>query len=147
MREQQEKHEGMIPAISLWQPWAQWVALGWKPIETRTHRRFLPLLGKEICIHAARKWDMKALSIAKKYLTEHQVNQTILMDELEPSIVGTARVYYMGELDEHDSQYALCDCSVPGLWGLYLSAIKKFEKPIPCKGHQGIFYVSKEVIR
>jgi hypothetical protein len=46
-----------IPIISLWQPWAQWVALGWKLIESRTHNRFKSLLTKRIGIHASAKWD------------------------------------------------------------------------------------------
>ena len=42
-----------IPCISLWQPWASLIALGWKTVETRGHNRFACLAGRRIAIPAA----------------------------------------------------------------------------------------------
>jgi predicted transcriptional regulator len=41
-----------MKVITLWQPWASFIALGWKTIETRTHDRFKNLVCERIAIHA-----------------------------------------------------------------------------------------------
>ena len=54
----------MMPAISLYQPWAEWIMLGWKVIETRKHWRFACLVGKDVLIHAAMRYDVRAIDEA-----------------------------------------------------------------------------------
>jgi activating signal cointegrator 1 len=44
-----------IPAISLWQPWASFIAIGVKPYETRHWRAPARFVGLRIAIHAAKK--------------------------------------------------------------------------------------------
>jgi activating signal cointegrator 1 len=44
----------MMPAISLWQPWASFIAIGAKPYETRHWRAPLRFVGLRIAIHAAK---------------------------------------------------------------------------------------------
>ena len=46
-----------MKAISLWQPWATFVTMKWKTIETRTHQWFNGLVGQRIAIHAAMNID------------------------------------------------------------------------------------------
>jgi hypothetical protein len=43
-----------MAAISLWQPWASFIAIGMKPYETRHWRAPDRLIGKRIAIHAAK---------------------------------------------------------------------------------------------
>ena len=43
----------VMPAVSLWQPWASLVAIGAKPFETRSFPIPRRLLGKRVAIHAA----------------------------------------------------------------------------------------------
>lgn len=50
-----------MKVITLWQPWATWVVLGWKTIETRLHPRFASLAGQVIGIHAGLKFDDLAM--------------------------------------------------------------------------------------
>ena len=42
---------GAIAAITLWQPWATWIAWRWKTIETRGHDRFRRLVGQFASVH------------------------------------------------------------------------------------------------
>ena len=44
-----------IPAISLWQPWASFIAIGVKPYETRHWRAPPRFIGQTIAIHAAKR--------------------------------------------------------------------------------------------
>lgn len=44
-----------LPAISLWQPWASFIAIGVKPYETRHWPAPRRLIGQRIAIHAAKR--------------------------------------------------------------------------------------------
>jgi hypothetical protein len=44
----------LMPAISLWQPWASFIAIGVKPYETRHWRAPSRFIGLRIAIHAAK---------------------------------------------------------------------------------------------
>ena len=50
-----------MKAITLWQPHASWIAMGWKTIETRDHDRFRGLVGQRIAIHAGLFVDNRAM--------------------------------------------------------------------------------------
>jgi hypothetical protein len=129
-----------IPVISLWGPWAQWVALTWKPIETRTHQRFASLVGKRIGIHVAVKWDDSALKLAEPYLSNFQISHTMEFLRLGGAIICTAFVSEHRELTNADSKNALIHCTnEPKRYGLFLEDVWEVEA-IPCRGKQGIWY-------
>ena len=132
----------LIKVISLWQPWASWIMWGWKPIETRTHNRFVKLVGQTIGIHAAKRFDSEALLTSCKYITGEQIRQTLIRTPLPlGQLLGIAKVVNFRALNKHDSEEALIDCSPPPQrWGLVLGAIRPFEKPIPMTGHQGAWW-------
>lgn len=66
-----------LPALTLIQPWASWVALGWKTAETRTSLILLKRLqDKRFYIHAGKAWDETACDTAAKWLTPEQIHQT-----------------------------------------------------------------------
>lgn len=127
-----------IPVISMYGPWANWVGLGWKTIETRRHDRFRCLVGRRIGLHVALKWDEKALSLAAPYLTEDQVDQTLRMLKVGGAICWTASVANGRWLNSLDSREAMIDCGVPR-FGLILRDVQVIEG-VPCKGRQGIWY-------
>lgn len=133
--------EELMPVISLWMPWANFVSLGWKTIETRKHTRFASLKGRRIGIHASLKWDDTALDLAGEYLTEAQRIGTRNFLRLGGGIICTAYVEDHRELDPLDNHRALIDCTHITRYGLILSDIRELETIIPCKGKQGIFYV------
>lgn len=134
-----------LPAITLYQPWATWIMRGWKPIETRTHKRFACLNNRTILIHAGMKTDHSDYVINNPYLTKEQLEVSGPENMINGYILGTARVIDFRELNQHDSEYALIDCSGRTTrFGLYLRDITKFDSPIPVKGGMGIWYFDLE---
>ncbi len=128
-----------LTVISLWQPWASWVAWGWKSVETRTHCRFSSLVGQRIGIHAAKKWDHDALKIAERYLGTGQVKQTVSLGYEPPQgILCTVFVLAHKHCEMSDGENALIECET-SRYGLFLEAIHRIQPPLRCNGRQGIW--------
>jgi len=122
----------------MYSPWANWVGLGWKTIETRTHDRFKSLVGKRIGIHKALKWDDDALRIAAPYLTSIQQAARFGFLKVGGAICWTAYVKEHRRLCPCDAPAALIECETER-YGLLLEDVQTIEM-IPCKGKQGIWY-------
>lgn len=131
--------QAAIRAISLWQPWASWVSLGWKTIETRTHAKFRSLKGQRIVIHAALKWDNNALAAAAEYLTEDQIKQTERFLRISGALICSVLVDDFRLLTPEDSKAALMECKTER-FGLFLKDIVRFPA-VPMRGRQGIWTV------
>lgn len=133
----------IYPVITLYQPWASWIMWGWKTIETRTHNRFASLEGKTILIHAGKVYDTHALP--NEYIDRPQ---TIYAYDFRPyptgAILGYATVDHVQALIDKHSEAALIDCGSTLRYGLFLSNIVPFEKPIAAKGGMGIWYFDLE---
>lgn len=129
-----------IRTITLWQPWAQWVMLGWKEIETRTHPRFQGLARERIGIHAALKWDSSAIEAARSFLSEEQITATRRMpDDFEGGkVLGTVSVVESRWLSADDSKLALIECGTRR-HGLVLREPELFSQPIAAQGGRGIW--------
>lgn len=133
-----------LPCITLWRPWAGWVALGYKTIETRTHRRFAKLAGQRIGIIAANKHDPQALLLADPWWPM----PTMLTAEggvhVQTGLVCTAQVVEHRGLTAPDSRAALIDCGTVERWGLVLEDVRMQHDP-SIRGAQGISYEDVEV--
>ena len=130
-----------MKCITLWQPWATWIALGWKTIETRTHPRFVGLVGKHIAIHAGLRWDKDAVRLASIWLADWQVLQTRSFRDIHGVVVCTAHVDRHTRLSGDCSRAAKIDCCHTKRYGLFFSDIQKLPEAMPAKGHQGIWNV------
>ncbi|MBU6232169.1 hypothetical protein KGP36_06000 [Patescibacteria group bacterium] len=128
------------PIISMYPPWANWVALGWKTIETRTHNRFKSLAGRYIGIHAPLKWDNRALELAAPFLTYEQFGLSKDFLRVGGAIICKAFVRSAGKVGSMNSLSALIDCQSTTRYGLFLEDIEPLKEAIPCKGKQGIWY-------
>jgi hypothetical protein len=130
----------LIPIISLWMPWANWVMLGWKTVETRRHAKLATLAGRTIGIHATNKWDDTALYAARPYLTDAQFARSKDFLRIGSAILGTVRVVWSSKtpLGIEFSPQALIECATKR-YGLGLRDPKIIEA-IPAKGKQGIWY-------
>lgn len=129
-----------IPCITLWQPWATWIALGWKPIESRNHNAFARLVGHEVGIHAGLRWDDNAMHVAREFLTFEQLTQTSTFYGIRGQLVAIAKVNEHRRLTWKDSEGALLEVPTkPAKWGLFLSDVRAAREPIPLKGQQGIW--------
>jgi hypothetical protein len=128
-----------LPTISLWQPWASWVAWGWKTIETRTHNRFASLIGQRIGIHAAKTFDPRARNMAGGYLSDGQARSAGRSGDTYPrGIICTALVKDYRVLIPDDAPRALIECRTLR-FGLFLEEVHKIDPPLRCKGRQGIW--------
>lgn len=74
-----------VKAISLWQPWASLIACCAKPYETRSWAPPRDLIGQTIAIHAAKKIDRGAASIAEDLMYGQWDNHGGLAEKLEAS--------------------------------------------------------------
>lgn len=124
-----------LPCITLWNPWAAWVALGLKPIATRTHRRFACLVGKRIGIHAAVRFDIYAHASALRWLRDPNE-----IRYLGGCLVCTAFVADARPLTAEDEAGALIECTSTKRFGLFLEKVRKLAEPIEMTGGRGIFY-------
>lgn len=141
-----------MKAISLHQPWATWVALKWKTIETRTHDRFKGLVGRRIAIHAAQKIDPLGYN---KYLPGK-------LSELDIRNIGDLVVLHRGKIvctaRVSKARWAKADelfmqtlnrqamCEVGRKFLLFLEEIEPLNRPVPYRGRQGIFDVPDELV-
>lgn len=133
----------ILPAITLYQPWATWIMRGWKTIETREHPRFACLNDKVLLIHAGQKTDGSDLTTKNPYLTKEQILHN--PDEVVNGyILGSVHVNRFDSLTEEHSKDSLIDCGNTIRWGLFLDSVKIFKEPILCKGEMGIWYYDIE---
>jgi len=128
---------GVMPVITLYQPWASWIIRGWKTIETRTHNKFKSLMGKRILIHAGLTTDEGAAA-NNQYLSVRQLDECSTYPN--GFIIGSALVYEYRVLDENDSRAALIDCCSVIRRGLFLSEVLAFSKPLKAQGSMSIWY-------
>lgn len=159
-----------IPIITLHQPYAFYIMMGWKTIETRLHDRFKNLVGKTIGIHSSmKKFDINEvdsnpyLEDGQKYLAKRYFNKfykfTYGLHLQRGYILGTVFVHGLFWAEQqaermerlHDefnasfiregfSKQALIDCETVNRFCLELVDINKFNNPIKAKGSQGIWY-------
>jgi hypothetical protein len=132
-----------METITLWQPWASFIAEGWKTIETRTHDRFKNLKGRTIGIHAGMQWDKDWYYFASAFMTEEQKKLALEREQRymcnRGKILCVDEVYEFLKLSELHSKYALVDCSEHNRYGLFLRNNRLIE-PYPAKGKQGIWH-------
>lgn len=138
---EEEPKSDFMYCISLWQPWAQWVILGWKTIETRTHNRFASLVGKSIGIHAARKWDVSSIKLAERFLSKEQIKTTadfLSIGQDSGKILGTVDVTKSCLLSTEHEQAAMIECQTKR-FGLFLENPLPMSPAVSIKGMQGIW--------
>ena len=113
-----------------------------KTIETRTHDRFKNLVGRRVAIYAGKTLGLVPLEVlrwphASRIFDEYKVNELP-----KGAVVCTVFVKESRLLTNADSFSVRI--SAEGKCGLILNDIRKFKKPIPARGHQGIWEWSSE---
>lgn len=146
-----------LPVITLIQPWASWVAMGWKTGETRTSFRLLnSLQGKYFLVHAGKAWDPHAIDAASPWMTKLQASRTSAFY----GTTGILALVLAGKATcmtpEHEARALIkYTYEVPGgvrdgyyeaahyrqRWFLPLERVEPLDKPIPARGQQGIWYM------
>jgi hypothetical protein len=124
----------VLPAITLWQPWASLIALGLKPYETRDWRPPHHLLGQRVAIHAAKRKsvaDEISPEIEQAMMT---ATGTVRWFELLPygAVVCTAFLE-----SAHPASTVPADPFgdyTPGRWAWHLVDVRPLRPPVPAKG-------------
>jgi len=137
-----------IPAITFWQPWASWIAWGWKTIETRTHLKFQSLLGQTIAIHAGLRVDRNAVHLTRYSIPLSMSQLTVFAWREGPKehrgcVIAVARmteVIPSIQVDDVKGTLISDYFNVVGKVGYRFEDVRPLKKPIPAKGHQGIWY-------
>jgi len=128
-----------MAAITLWSPWAQWIAAGLKTVETREHGRLRSVVGRRVAIHVARQTDRQALLIASKYARSDRLLAAIKrFGDVAGHVLATAFVLDHRNVTDWHSRAALYPCS-PGLYGVFLGDVRVLPEPIPACGCQLIW--------
>lgn len=128
-----------MKALTLWQPWASLIALGYKHYETRSWKRN-SLIGQRIAIHAAKR-PPKDLP----YDLSHELAKL----DLDPlglplgAVLGTAVVanFQQTELIASSliqSELAFGDYAV-GRWAWRLDDVEMLPEPQQTQGMQGVW--------
>jgi hypothetical protein len=129
-----------MKAITLWQPWASLIALGYKTIETRGHDSFRCLKGQRIAIHAGKQFQPGVLDYVSRFKAIRIEDQDIFDKWACPvsAVLCTALVADARWLTPSDNKAALCECD-ERRFGLVLVDIQAIHPLVPQKGAQGIW--------
>lgn len=142
-----------MKAITLWQPWAMFVAMKWKSIETRKHARFKGLVGQRIAIHAAQKVNeagffneflpqMNALQIENLVMTSFICRGRIICTAKVAEARWAPNVGFV----EREEWNKKAMCEVAGKFCLFLEDIMPVRDKVLVRGRQGVFNVPDEAI-
>ena len=145
-----------MKAITLWQPWASWVAWGWKTVETRIHNRFRSLAGERIAIHAGRHWDGNALKVAQLYMHAGQVARHFEIIESAERDYPCGAIVALATVTDADWNPATTSwasrhsfdvealCPTYRMFCLHLDEVVALQQPISIRGHQGLWHWNPE---
>lgn len=128
-------------AITIWQPWAGFVAAGMKRIETRSwptnHRG-------ELAIHASVR-EMTD----EEWERYHHLVQLVDGDLLNArgAVIAVATLtdcMRTQDLVCLDDRERLLGNYEPGRWAWRLESVVAFDAPIPCRGKQGLWTLDEQ---
>lgn len=159
----------MIPAITIWQPWATLIAEGYKPFEFRGWPAPKAYVGRRIAIHAGARKVHKAevADLIQRVsasvhngrgnttglkIAEHGKAILRLLERVHtaPGILPLSSVLCIATLGDPVTNAALREAlNVPindsdrhdeSNWGWPLTDIKRLEPPQPARGAQGFWH-------
>jgi hypothetical protein len=130
-----------MKAISIWQPWASAIFIG-KEYETRGWKT--PYRGL-LLIHAAQTWNqvckISLYELQDAGILPHSNGQDlyplgVLLGQVELVDCLPTDTLKVGENEQRLGNF------LPGRFAWKLANPQRFERPIACRGRQGIFEVS-----
>ncbi len=129
-------------AITLWQPWAHLVSHGHKLIENRTWEYPEALRGKDIAIHAGKKWDADRLGLVENIHGSCPTKEECVFG----AIVAVARLgIIVKAADDIESIAPGQDKWFFGKYGWVLENVRLLPNPIETRGFQKLWDLSTEL--
>ena len=130
-----------MKAITLWQPWASFIAAGIKPYETRDWPPPRWLIGKRIAVHAAKK----AVAADEREWARRRGCESLPMGAIVCTAVlrGAYRIGVAERVPGSAPIHNFCadefgDYS-PGRWAWWLTDIQTVDPPVTARGMQGFW--------
>lgn len=137
----------MIPAISLWQPWASLIFTGDKKHETRAYVFPLKYAGERIAIHAAKALPKERdVNLGLSLLCEREFGGNWRSQVPRGAIIGTIRLTNTILITERtcpDIADKLAGDWTPGRFAWAFEEPIKLRDPVPWKGKQGWFFIDE----
>ena len=140
-----------MKALTLWQPWAWWVASGQKVIENRPWAAPKSAIGTEIAIHAGKVFDEDAYQLLRRedLRVYKETNWPSNPDgeHVQGAILGTAKVlrcfdYVQPPLSEEHARSPWA--FGPHCW--VLGDFRLLAEPIHWKGALGLWEVPEHIL-
>jgi hypothetical protein len=138
-----------IKCISLHDPWASAIALGLKPVETRSwSTKYRGTLG----IHAAKKWTHEQRWFNADLCVRFPKYSKLMATRLFPlgHVIALVDLYDCKPTDKYCGTdpltLALGDFT-PGRYAWLLKNIRRLPHPVPAIGRQGFFTVPIDMIQ
>lgn len=144
--------KGPLPALTIWQPWASFLALGLTPFETRSWPPPGKLIGERIALHAAarpvgpdtRKWAERA---GAPLLPLGQVIATAVLAaayRLGPDTTGSGQHRVHARIGPFSARRDLIKADqfgnfTPGRWVWYFTGPERLTPPAFARGDRGIW--------
>jgi len=149
-----------VHALTIWQPWAWAIIAGHKPVENRTWPCPKWMLGARLAIHAGMRYD----PAAERFVCERLGLQQLPPEAHAQGVLGLVTPWRNLEQCSILATGGSCstchhgptcakarDPIVASGWltgpiGWALGDRLAFEKPIPCRGLQGLWVPEQEVL-
>ena len=143
-----------MKALTIWQPWAWWVASGQKVIENRPWAAPKAAIGTEIAIHAGKVFDEDAYELLRR--EDLQVYKETRWpsnpdgERVQGAILGTAKILRCFEPEKYHGtggEEPLVDS--PWAFGPYCWVLGDFRllaRPIPWKGALGLWEIPEHIL-
>jgi hypothetical protein len=131
----------MIKAITLWEPWATFIADGHKCFETRS---WSTAYRGNIAIHASKRWQRDQKAILNQLVMQHsELSKYAVYEFPFGCVVAACRLVNVHRVESvrdglSEIERALGDYS-DGRFAWELEIVKLPSAPIPAKGMQGIW--------
>lgn len=132
----------ILPAITLWQPYAQLPFVGAKPWETRTRPYPKAYEGQRIVVHAAKAFAPKGVvgerldGLCRRRLGSDYVQRLTRGAALGTVLMGDCLPVEDVAPWLTEDEIAAGDFS-EGRWAWRWTDAQEFPEPIPCRGWQG----------
>lgn len=135
-------------ALTIWQPWASAIALGFKPVENRDWAPPASAIGELFAIHAAVRVPTEDEVLEVAQTSSHSKKQWHALPtvNVRGAVIAVARLNAVVDDEKLDFTQLSDDVErwFVGRYGWIFREVKLLE-PVPCVGRQGIWRLPIDV--